>query len=356
MRLGRFHHRSDPRCLSGPIRSAVAFAVVLAVLMSLGTWTPVAAQTGSNSLDIAITFPDDGLAEGEQLCLALYPGDSPDLTAPPLQSRCLDPGDVSRTFAGIAPGTYQLITPSVGSIIDQNRYQVQSAETTIPADTADASFMASLPLTLSPEVAGTTGQVQLNVYGCPPGTDGQGDATLWQSKCTSPVAGVSVRLQGIGSIEDTSVPAVTAESQATAGRAQFTNLPPGEYQIVGVDDGQLTNVEANPAMVVQSNIEGGLGVTEADEGISLRPAEIKNIDIYLVLTEESAPVVISPVPASVAIGAPTGPFDSGNPNTGAVDLDRVQPHLLPEVGGGLSATEAANRAMDTPSPQPTPDS
>jgi hypothetical protein len=315
-----------------------------------------AAQNGSNELDIAISYPDGGLAEGEQLCLALYPGDTEDFSAPPLQSRCLDPGDAVATFAGIAPGAYQLVTPSVGSIVEQNRYQVQSAATSIPADTTNAYFTASLPLSLSPEVAGTTGQVQLNVYGCPPGTDGQGDATLWQSQCTSPVAGVSLRLQGIGSIDDTSIPAVTDDDQATAGRASFTNLPPGEYQIVGVDGGQFENVQFNPAMVVESNIDGGLGVTDANQRISLRPAEVKSIDIFLVLTEDTAPVVISPIPASVTIGAPTGPFASGNPNTAAVNLELVQHNLLPEVGGGLSADAAANRTMDTPaaSPEPTP--
>jgi hypothetical protein len=249
-----------------------------------------------------------------------------------------------------------LVTPSVGSIVEQNRYQVQSAATSIPADTTNAYFTASLPLSLSPEVAGTTGQVQLNVYGCPPGTDGQGDATLWQSQCTSPVAGVSLRLQGIGSIDDTSIPAVTDGDQATAGRASFTNLPPGEYQIVGVDGAQFENVQFNPAMVVESNIDGGLGVTDANQRISLRPAEVKSIDIFLVLTEDTAPVVISPIPASVTIGAPTGPFASGNPNTAAVNLELVQHNLLPEVGGGLSAEAAANRTMDTPaaSPEPVP--
>jgi hypothetical protein len=211
-------------------------------------------------------------------------------------------------------------------------------------------------LALSPQAAGTTGQVQLNVYGCPPGTDGQGDATLWQSQCTSPVAGVSLKLQGIGSIGDISVADVTPDEESSAGRVEFSNLPPGEYQLVGVDDGQFANVEINPALVIESNIEGSLGVTDAGEGISLRPAEIKNIDIYLVLSEDSAPIVISPIPASVAIGAPTGPFASGNPSTAAVDLELVQRQLLPTVGGGLSAEAVTNRTMDAPVATPAPES
>jgi hypothetical protein len=307
---------------------------------------PAAAQSGSNQLGIAIGFPDEGLADGEQLCLALYPGDVQDFSAPPLQSRCLDPGDDVATFAGIAPGSYQLVAPSVGSILDQNRYLVQAAETSIPEGTSDASFEASLPLGLTPELSGTTGQVQLNVYGCPPGTDGEGDATLWKSECTSPVAGVSLALQGIGSIEDTSVSAVTPDELASAGKVEFANLPPGEYQIVGVDSAEFVNVETNPALVVESSIDGSLGVVDPAQGISLRPSEIKNIDVFLVLTEDASPMVISPIPASVAIGAPTGPFSSANPSTASIKIDLAQLHPLPEVEGGLSADAVDNRTED----------
>lgn len=338
-------HRRRP---SDRIRPVLAAALILSFALLTMLVHPGAAfaQSGSNELDIVLTFPDSGLSDGEQLCLAIFPGGTTDLSQLPLQSRCLDPGDNTATFAGIAPGTYQLITPSVGSMIDQDRYQVQAAETSIPEDASEASFSAKLPLALSPEVAGTTGQVQLNVYGCPPGTDGQGDATLWQSKCTSPVAGVSLELQGIGSIGDTSRAAVTPQEQATAGKVAFTNLPPGDYELVGINGSQFTNVEVNPALVVESSIDGRLGVVDPAQEISLRPAEIKNINIYLVLTDDAAPIVISPIPAKVAIGAPTGTFDSGNPSTAASDLDQVQVSLLPVVAGGLTEDEWANRASD----------
>ncbi|MDQ3657482.1 MAG: hypothetical protein M3457_20700 [Chloroflexota bacterium] len=353
MRLIRTGQPSCRGCLSDQVRSVFVAALALAMLATALLPATTTAQSGSNELGIEITFPDGGLNDGEQLCLALYPGDADDLTVPPLQSRCLDPGDDVATFAGIASGAYQLITPSVGSIVEQNRYQVQSAETSIPAETSDASFIAGLPLSLTPEVSGTTGQVQLNVYGCPPGTDGQGDATLWQSQCTSPVAGVSLALQGIGSIEDTSVRAVTQDARASAGKVKFSDLPPGEYELVGVDVAQFANVATNPALVIESNIDGSLGVIDPNQGISLRPAEIKNIDIYFVLTDHSAPIVISPVVASVAIGAPTGTFASGNPSTAAVNLELVQHNLLPEVAGGLAPDEIADRAMDE---APAPDS
>lgn len=335
---------------SDRIRSALAAALLISLSLTLITFlvapSAASAQSGSNELDIVLSFPDGGLADGEQLCLALFPNGTTDFSTLPLQSRCLDPGDDTATFAGITPGTYQLITPSVGSVIDQDRYQVQAAETSIPADASDASFSAKLPLALSPEVAGTTGQVQLNVYGCPPGTDGQGDATLWQSQCTSPVAGVSLELQGIGSIGDTSREDVTSTEQATAGKVAFTGLPPGDYELVGLNGDQFTNVAANPALVIESSIDGSLGVIDPSEEISLRPSEVKNINIYLVLTDDAAPMVISPIPATVAIGAPTGTFDSANPSTAASDLGQVQVSLLPVVAGGLTAEEAANRASD----------
>jgi hypothetical protein len=326
---------------------AGALFISLALMTLLLPPETALAQSGSNELDIVLTFPDTGLADGEQLCLALFPGGTTDFSMLPLQSRCLDPGDDTATFAGIAPGTYQLLTPSVGSMIDQDRYQAQSAETSIPEDAADATFSARLPLALSPEVAGTTGQVQLNVYGCPPGTDGQGDATLWQSKCTSPVAGVSLALHGVGSIGDETFEDVTSTAQGTAGKVAFTNLPPGDYELVGINSDQFTNVAINPALVVESSIDGSLGVIDPEEEISLRPAEIKNIDIYLVLTDASAPTVISPIPAEVAIGAPTGTFASGNPNTADAKVELVRVSMLPLVAGGLSADEITNRVSDT---------
>lgn len=340
---------------SDRLRSALVAALLisLSLLTFLVVPSAASAQSESNELEIVLTFPDSGLIDGEQLCLALFPGGTTDISGLPLQSRCLDPGDSVATFAGIAPGTYQLVTPSVGSMIDQNRYQLQAAETSIPADASAASFSAELPLALSPEVAGTTGQVQLNVYGCPPGTDGQGDATLWESTCTSPVAGVSLELQGIGSIGDTSRVDITSTDQATAGKVAFTGLPPGDYELVGLQGRQFTNVKFDPALVVQSSIDGSLGVVDSSQEISLRPAEVKNINIYLFLTDDAAPTVISPVPATVAIGAPTGTFDSANPSTAASDLEQVQVSLLPVVAGGLTAEEIANRASDaTPSVEP----
>ncbi|MDQ3695114.1 MAG: hypothetical protein M3464_16010 [Chloroflexota bacterium] len=327
-------------------RPALVAALVVALLAAGLIPATTVAQSGSNELRIAVAFPDDGLAADEQLCLALYPGAARDFSAPPLQSRCLDPGGSLATFAGIAPGTYQLVAPSVGSVLDQNRYQLQAAETSIPEDLGNASYEASLPLALTPELSGTTGQVRLNVYGCPPGTDGEGDATLWKSECTSPVAGVSLSLQGIGSIGDTSVADVTAGERATAGRVEFANLPPGEYEIRGVDSAEFVNVETNPALVVESNIDGSLGVVDPAEGISLRPSEIKNIDVFLVLTDNPTPMVVSPIPASVAIGAPTGPFSSANPSTASIAIDLTLLHPLPEVGGGLSDDAVANRASD----------
>lgn len=337
------HGRLDRARMPRPVLVAVLLLAVIAAGARPGS---AAAQSGSNELGIAIAFPDDGLADGEQLCLALYHGEAEDFSAPPLQSRCLDPGGTMATFAGIAPGAYQLVAPSVGSILDQNRYQVQSAATSIPADAAGASFIADLPLALTPELAGTTGQVRLNVYGCPPGTDGEGDATLWKSECTSPVAGVSLALQGIGSIEDTSRTAVTPDKRATAGRVEFANLPPGEYEIRGVDAAEFVNIEVNPALVVESNIDGSLGVVDPAAGISLRPSEIKNIDVFLVLTNDASPMVISPIPASVAIGAPSGPFSSANPSTASIEIDLAELNPLPEVGGGLSAEALANQAQD----------
>ena len=331
-------------------------AVTLASLVLFGALGlgPIgaAAQSSANVLEVDLAYPDDGLLPGEQLCLALYPGSATDFNVPPLQSRCLDPGATVAAFAGLAPGAYQLVTPSVGSVVEQNRYQVQAAETSIPADAAGESFFAQLPLVLVPELSGTTGQVQLNVFGCPPGTDREGDATLWQSTCTNPVAGVAVTLQGIGSIEDTAVADVTSDTLASAGKVSFANLPPGEYQIAGVDANQFTNVDTNPALVVRSNIDGSLGVVDPAAGISLRPAEVKNIDIYLMLTEAPASIVISPVAASIAIGAPDGAFASGNPSTATAEINRVSLNASPVIEGGLSPEAVAARAATEAAAQP----
>ena len=85
----------------------VAFAT-LAVTMavSFGLHSTAHAQdtdasSRTHSLGVNLDFPDDGLVDSEQLCVALFSGTSPDLQKPPLLSRCIDPGTDAVSFEGL---------------------------------------------------------------------------------------------------------------------------------------------------------------------------------------------------------------------------------------------------------------
>ena len=125
----------------------------------------------AHSLGVNVLFPDDGLGEGEQLCLALFPSTDPDLTKPPLLSRCLDPGSAAVSFEGLRSGQYSVLLPGPGSDLGEPRYQGQLVATTIPDDDRLDAFGIDVSVGLAPEFAGTTGRVHVSVFGCPAGTD-----------------------------------------------------------------------------------------------------------------------------------------------------------------------------------------
>ena len=83
-----------------PGGSSLYAAIIAVLLLGLSLPLGAAAQESSDgekarSLGVNLLFPDDGLIADEQLCVALFPGTDPDLSAPPLLSRCLDPGNES---------------------------------------------------------------------------------------------------------------------------------------------------------------------------------------------------------------------------------------------------------------------
>ena len=262
-------------------------------------------QPVTHSLGVALTFPDAGLTEGEQLCLALYAGEGGDLAATsPLQSTCLGPGETSALFEGLSHGAYRVVVPAPGSALGLQRYQGQIVATGVPDEPNLNAYGIDVNLALAPEVAGTTGSVQVNVYGCPPGTNGGGDATVWASQCEYVAGKVPLTLQGIGSIDDTTVTAVTGHEGEESGRVEFANLPAGAYRL----DGQLPeNVAADAAYFVVSSVDGSTTTLDPSGTVAVRPAEIKTIDVYLVLAPEDD--ASAPEPAAPA--APGGPADPG---------------------------------------------
>ena len=292
-------------------------AIVAALLT--GLWLPVgvAAQesetTTAHSLGVNVLFPDDGLVEGEQLCLALFPSTDPDLTKPPLLSRCLDPGSAAVSFEGLRSGEYSVLLPGPGSDLAAPRYQGQLVATTIPDDDRLDAFGIDVLVGLAPEFAGTTGRVHVNVFGCPAGTDAGANRDEWATECQALAGGVPLSLSGTGSIHDAAFEAVTGVSGDNSGRVEFTDLPPGAYEL----GSELPeNVGSDPALFIESSIDGSLGSLEPSDTLALRPTETVAVDVFLVLDEDQT------VDASDVVGVTDLEI------TGGVSTDANVPDLL----------------------------
>jgi hypothetical protein len=265
--------------------------VVIVAALLVALWLPfgVAAQESdaakAHSLGVNVLFPDDGLVEGEQLCLALFPSTDPDLTKPPLLSRCLDPGSAAVSFEGLRSGQYSVLLPGPGSDLGEQRYQGQLVSTTIPEDDRLDAFGIDVSVGLAPEFAGTTGRVHVNVFGCPAGTDAGTNRDDWATECHALAGGVPLSLSGTGSIHDAAFEAVTGVSGDNSGRVEFTDLPPGAYEL----GSELPeNVGSDPALFVESSIDGSLGSLEPSDTLALRPTETVAVDVFLVLDQDQA--------------------------------------------------------------------
>lgn len=274
----------------------VAYAMLTAAIaVSFGLHSNADAQdtTTSNrthSLGVNLDFPDEGLIDSEQLCVALYGGTTPDLQKPPLLSRCIDPGDEAVTFEGLRPGDFSVLLPGPGSDVEGQRYAGQLVTTNIPNDEQLDAFGIDIDVGLSSEFTGTTGRVQVSVFGCPAGTNAGADKDSWVNECKALAGGVPMTLTGIGSINDAAFREVTGVSGNTSGRVEFTDLPAGAYAIGG---DLPSNVSDNPALFAESSIDGSLGAIDPSQSLALRPTETVAVDVFLVLddTPDSATTI-----------------------------------------------------------------
>src|SRR5215207_6487767 len=271
---------------------AILVALLAALWLPFGAAAQESDSATAHSLGVNVLFPDDGLAEGEQLCLALFPSPDPDLTKPPLLSRCLDPGSAAVSFEGLRSGQYSVLLPGPGSDLAAPRYQGQLVAATIPDDDRLDAFGIDVSVGLAPEFAGTTGRVHVSVFGCPAGTDAGADRDGWANECQALAGGVPLSLSGTGSINDAAFRAVTGLSGDESGRVEFTNLPPGSYEL----GSELPeNVGSDPALFVESSIDGSVGTLKPSDTVALRPTETVAVDVFLVLDQQDEVVDASDV-------------------------------------------------------------
>ena len=288
--LERARADNQPRTWSWTMQRprGIAFAVGLSVLVAIASAPAVGAQDNANndqahSLNVTLSYPDEGLITEEQLCVALFSSSNPDLSQPPLLSRCLDPGGDAVTFEGLHTGEYSVLLPGPGTDLDVDRYQGQLVGTSIPKNSEIEDFGIDVEVALAPEFAGTTGRVQVSVFGCPAGTNAGADKDSWASECQAIAGGIPLTLSGTGSINDAAFQAVTGLSGDSSGRVEFTNLPAGAYEL----DGDLPrNVGTDPALFAESSIDGSLGSLDPNATLALRPTETVAVDVYLVLNPD----------------------------------------------------------------------
>ena len=288
--LERARADNQPRTWSWTMQRprGIAFAVGLSVLVAIASAPAVGAQDNANndqahSLNVTLSYPDEGLITEEQLCVALFSSSNPDLSQPPLLSRCLDPGGDAVTFEGLHTGEYSVLLPGPGTDLDVDRYQGQLVGTSIPKNSEIEDFGIDVEVALAPEFAGTTGRVQVSVFGCPAGTNAGADKDSWASECQAIAGGIPLTLSGTGSINDAAFQAVTGLSGDSSGRVEFTNLPAGAYEL----DGDLPrNVGSDPALFAESSIDGSLGSLDPNATLALRPTETVAVDVYLVLNPD----------------------------------------------------------------------
>ncbi len=298
--------------------SSLCAAIVVSLLVAFGMPMVTGAQESgvpekSHSLGVNLVFPDDGVGEGEQLCVALFPSTSPDLNQPPLLSRCLDPGDDSVSFEGLRTGEYSVLLPGPGSDLTEQRYQGQLVATSIPDDERLESFGIDVDVGLAEEFAGTTGRVQVSVFGCPAGTDNGANKDDWAAECQALAGGVPLSLSGTGSINDAAFQATTGLSGDASGRVEFTNLPPGAYELGSELPENVTNT---PALFVESSIDGSLGSLDPSDTLALRPTETVAVDVYLVLDQGEA--TVSDIVGTTDPGI-TGGIGTGDASLGLLD-------------------------------------
>jgi hypothetical protein len=205
----------------------------------------------------------------------------------------------------------------------------------VPDEPDRSDYGLPVALKLAPEIAGTTGRVQVSVFGCPPGTDAGGDADGWLNQCDALANDVPVSLSGIGSIEDTTGLAVTGRETAQPGRVEFANLPPGDYLLE-----EVLPADARGAVVfVESSIDGSITPLDPDDPtLALRPAEVKSVAYFVVLdaAETDAPAEAAPADDPALAGA----ADDGT-------------FANPDITGGTTAPDAPD--PDEPAGTTAPD-
>jgi len=265
----------------------------------------VAASAG-RTLTVVVAFADHGLADGERLCLSLYAGSDAEFVHP-LQIKCLAPGDLGVTFAGLDPATYRIALPSTGTFLFSQRYQGEIVSTEIPAQAPVKDFVVQVQLDLLPR---SGPQVEVRAYVCPAGTDGGKDAARWATACPDPANGITFALGPLTTTpEAATLHVVTGDGPSGAGSALLSPRAPGRYKLA---ETRPSNV-ASPIVWFVASEADGFVAHPSDGTLQVGADEYVLVSAYNVLAPSAtAAAGTSPTPGVGGTAPPSvatpGPF------------------------------------------------
>ena len=283
-----------------PRRSRVAVLVgsaciIALLLLAIGFGQSRAHDADVHALTVHLVLTDT-LGETDRLCLALFAGETGELSNP-VQGQCLATGSDTVTFDGLPHGYYRVVVPGPASTVPLDRFEGQIVLTEIPDGTEATEFAVEIVLA-PPSVA--DGAITVAAFVCPPAIDPAADAIALQVSCLEsdePAEFIMAPIGADGVLADTEAviaPAIDAEP------AVFGGLVAGDYQLAGViDDPEQQLI----AWFVLPEADGEAQALPVGPTVDITLAENQTINLAAYLVGRQSP---DPTPTPVT-SDPTAP-------------------------------------------------